>query len=103
MPPHPRANTNFDLSFELTTTNIPGTNQFSVSFVRMERLTSPDAARLWTTGYCGCGQQVLQTSRDLIQGAAGWTDVQTKPVPRPVNVWKLVPPGPTNYYRVRMK
>lgn len=101
-PLHPRASQNFDLSFELTTADIPApTNAIPVVFTNMGRWVSASNLYLWSTGHCGCGKQVLQVSSNLLTGEPGWADVWTNPLPRPENLWWSVPASTLKFFRVK--
>jgi len=100
---HPREGQPFDLAFELTTTNIPDTNSLwavDVKFTNIHINITSDFARMWTTGYCGCGKQILQESTNLLDGPGGWLDVQSNLVPRPENVWETSPAATQRFYRI---
>jgi len=98
-----------DLSFELTTTNIPGTGTVwatDVVFTDIDADISNSLVTMWTTGYCGCGKQVLQESPDLLATnptVGGWRDSQTNPVPRSWNIWQSSPIWTQRLYRVIQK
>lgn len=102
---HPRSNEYFDLSFELTTTEI-GTNTnnvVNVVFTNMARSAWPGNPLLMlSTGYCGCGKQVLQASASL--GGDGppqnWVDIQTNLAPRQQNLWTAARDATQKFYRV---
>lgn len=103
-PSHPRPGMFFDLSFEVTTTAI-ATNSNTLVNVVFTNMTmaSPVAGYenyVMTTGYCGCGKQVLQASTNLLQGGAGWSNLQTNSLPRNVNLWKIAPVVTQRFYRV---
>lgn len=98
--PNPRAGEQFDLAFELTTTNIPPTNGVLVVFTNMAATAAVNSAYLWTTGHCGCGRQVLQESSSLRVGEPGWSDVATNALPRQENFWSAAPLSTQRFYRV---
>jgi len=102
-PAYPRSGQPFDLAFELTTTNIPPTNGFAVvtdvEFTDMSHDVPADRYRMWSSGYCGCGKQVLQVSTNLVHGA--WTDRETNALPRNVNLWIDEPISNKTFYRVK--
>lgn len=101
-PTHPNAGTNFDLAFELTTTNLPLTNRIiNAVFTNIFLTNFPGEVYLWSTGYCGCGKQILQVSSDLVSGA--WADVYTNPAPRSENLWRGQSGSPHVFYRVLQK
>jgi hypothetical protein len=85
----------------LTTTNLPGPvpGTFIPVFTNIN-VVRPNTSYLWTTGYCGCGRQVLQVSSDLMLGETGWSDLWTNTVPRQENVWAESPLWTTRFYRV---
>lgn len=91
----------YDLAFELTTTDIPDPMSWwwqDVVFTNAEALKAANEMRLQTVGYCGCGSQTLQESTNLLDTAGGWTDVETRSVLRPQNEWIRNPiPGHRNY------
>jgi hypothetical protein len=76
----------YDLAFELTTTRLPtNTAQLGFSMPEFTDITiGADLTTLVSTGDCGCGVQVLQTSTNL---CGGWSDVFTNKAPRQVNTW----------------
>jgi len=101
---HPRAPENFDLAFELTTTEMPWyTNAVVAGFTNMARAPVGGNLYLWSTGHCGCGKQILQESTNLTQGGvnAGWVDVWTNPHPTPQNLWWGQPVTTTRFYRIK--
>lgn len=102
-PIHPRGSDNFDLAFELTTTNVPWQSNtlVLVGFTNMGVAIVYSNAYLWTTGQCGCGKQVLQTSTNLLTGESAWADVFTNPLPRQVNYWTNSPLTNLLFYRVK--
>lgn len=102
-PLHPREGLPFDLSFELTTTNVPWTSNTVVPavFQAMSVPAYSNAAHLWSAGRCGCGRQVLQASSNLPAGEAGWFDVWTNALPRPTNLWWEGPLSTVKFYRVK--
>ena len=94
----------FDLAFELTTTDIPATNSTWYQGMRFANaVTDHPATSAWltSTGYCGCGKQVLQESTNLLQAAGGWRDVQTNVVPRYQNTWIVSPVKTQGLYRIK--
>ncbi|HIE11035.1 MAG TPA: hypothetical protein EYP62_05425 [Kiritimatiellae bacterium] len=98
-PPHPNAESYFDLAFELTTTNLPRTNLvIHAVFTNIFRTNLPSGTYMWSTGYCGCGRQVLQVSSNLVAGT--WSDVFTNPTPRAENLWRGQAGATAVFYRV---
>jgi hypothetical protein len=105
-PGYPREGEMFDLAFELTTTNAPSTNSTWYTGIRFTNIVvQSDLSRawMWTTGYCGCGKQIIQESTNLLESPSGWVNVQTNPVPRTRNAWRVKPSGTQRYYRVQHK
>jgi hypothetical protein len=106
-PGYPWSDMLFDLAFELTTTNIPPTNGFAqvvdVRFTNIAVNVGMDSAHMWTTGYCGCGVQVLQASTNILVPGGGWESIYTNTLPRPENLWTNLPAGPYKYYRIMQK
>lgn len=103
-PTHPRSDMEFDLAFELTTTNMPATNSIwftDVVFTNISIDTSLNRGRLWSVGCSGCGKQILQTSTNLMDGGPGWQSIVTNIVPRSTNIWSVDPQGSQRFYRVR--
>ncbi len=101
-PVHPREGDNFDLAFELTTTNVSGGNYFvDVLFSNIVTRAASDYAFMVSTGWCGCGKQVLQSSTNLKAGEAGWVGTQTNVTPRPVNFWTNSPLNKLRFFRVQ--
>jgi len=100
--PHPKAGQYYDLSFELTTTNLPVKSN-SVIDVVFTNVAATNATYffMWTTGYCGCGRQVLQVSTNLLGGT--WVDVTTNQAPRQENLWIGTPLASQRFYRVLQK
>lgn len=102
-PPHPRVGESFDLSFELTTTNVPHAGSFIGSDVRFTDLVvdiNGDTAWLWSTGYCGCGVQILQESSNLTNPSAGMVDIATNQLPLSESIWMVDPVGDQRFYRI---
>jgi hypothetical protein len=57
-----------------------------------------------TTGYCGCGKQVLEETHHLggdVQGAENWVGIFTNVAPRQVNLWRALPVSSQRFYRVK--
>ena len=100
---HPLAGQSYDLSFELTTTNLPVQSNMviNVVFTNVFRTNFPGETYMWSTGYCGCGKQVLQVTTDLVAGA--WADVFTNPAPRSENLWRGQTGSTHLFYRVLQK
>ena len=99
--PHPRSNQVFDLAFELTTTEVPETNSpwatdVAITDINVHRPS--DSVTLTSTGDCGCGVQVLQQATNLQAG--GWDVMWTNDVPRPENVWWIMPVETQRFYRI---
>jgi len=107
LPPNhvPRPDSLFDLSFELTTTNPPSTNSVwftPIAFTNIHVNANTRVGRMWTVGCNPCSRQILQGTTNLV-GSPVWTNVQTKTIPRSVNVWKALTPGTQGFYRVKQK
>jgi hypothetical protein len=100
---HPRHEQEFDLAFELTTTNVPwNTNWFvDVVFTNIALSRTWDRFAMWSTGYCGCGRQILQMSPDLLLGEPAWWDVSTNSLPRPDNLWLDAPLSTQRIFRIK--
>ena len=111
--------TNVDLSFELTTTNVPppgstnnwldeGPFQFTDMWLREVQVLSNgtpvgvDEWWLYSQGECGCGRQVLQLRSNLVEGI-DWVDIATNYVPRPLNIWTVPYDEPVEFYRIRLE
>ena len=108
-----------DLSFELTTTNVPspgstnnwlaeGPFQFTDMWLRQVQVMSngtpvpTDEWWLYSQGECGCGKQVLQLRSNLVKGI-DWVDIATNYVPRPLNIWTVPYDEPVEFYRIRFE
>ena len=86
----------FDLAFELTTTEIPATNSPWYKPVRFNDmgLDSSGATSGWlvSTGGTVCGIQVLQEATNLLDTPVNWYDITTNTMPNPLpytwhNMW----------------
>ena len=97
---HPRALEHFDLAFELTTTNIPLSGTYS-AFTNMMLTNVTQGIYLWSTGHCGCGKQVLQSTPDLMTNINAWTDITTNALPRPENLWHDTTITNQQFYRIK--
>ncbi len=97
--PHPKEGQGFDLAFELTTPDIATNSNTVVTVAFTNSYNAPvNSHYMWTTGYCGCGKQVLQETTNLVTGP--WIDLWTNPVPKQANLWKAVPLATQRFYRV---
>lgn len=101
-PPHPLQGLTYDLAFELTTTNVDwSSNAVQPGFVRMYLSGYTNTVHLWSTGYCGCGKQVIQSSTNLVMGEAGWVDQATNKNPKPQNLWPVSLALTNEFFRLK--
>ncbi|MFH0954130.1 MAG: hypothetical protein V1873_07355 [Verrucomicrobiota bacterium] len=99
--PHPLAGQAFDLAFELTTTNIAwATNVVRPALTRIAAMQGINNTFLWSTGHCGCGQQVIQAATNLVGGEPVWLDLYTNNLPRPDNFWTTSPLISNEFFRI---
>lgn len=101
--PHPLAPQPFDLAFELTTPDIPGTNSLWMPEVMITNFVKQAGTNRWwltSVGDCGCGAQVLQMSSNLIATDFGFQDLSTNRTPRAENQWTIATTNRVNFYRV---
>ncbi len=101
--PHPLAPQPFDLAFELTTPDIPGTNSTWMPEIIITNFVKQAGTNLWSlssVGDCGCGGQVLQVSSNLIARDYGFRDLSTNLYPRAENLWTIPTTNRNAFYRV---
>lgn len=95
----------YDLAYELTTTEVPGTNSPFYKPVRIiEFDIQTNNIMLVSTGGCSCGVQVLQESTNLLDNPIAWDDVATNMIPNTLLYnWYDYVTNDILFYRILLK